>query len=56
MKRRFGEEQIIGILREREAGGTVTEITRRHTGSRSRAFISGRQSTPFAAAPYSKGP
>ncbi len=30
MKRRFTEERIIGILREREAGGTVTEITRRH--------------------------
>ena len=30
MKRRFNEEQIIGILREQEAGGTVKEITRRH--------------------------
>ncbi len=30
MKRRFTEERIIGILREQEAGGTVTEITRRH--------------------------
>ena len=30
MKRRYTEEQIIGILREREAGGTVKEITRRH--------------------------
>ncbi len=29
-KRRFPEEQIIGILREQEAGGTVKEITRRH--------------------------
>ncbi len=30
MKRRFTEEQIIGILREKEVGGTVKEITRRH--------------------------
>ena len=30
MKRRFSEEQIIGILREQEAGGMVKEITRRH--------------------------
>ncbi len=30
MKRRFTEEQIIGILREQEAGGMVKEITRRH--------------------------
>ena len=30
MKRRFTEEQIIGILREQEAGAAVKEITRRH--------------------------
>ena len=30
MKRRFTEEQIIGILREQETGGTVKEVTRRH--------------------------
>ncbi len=30
MKRRFMEEQIIGILREQKAGGTIKEITRRH--------------------------
>ena len=30
MKRRFTEEQIIGILREQEDGGTVKEVTRRH--------------------------
>jgi putative transposase len=27
---RFGEEQIIGILREHEAGATTTEVCRRH--------------------------
>lgn len=31
MKRsRFSEEQIIGILREQEAGATTAEICRRH--------------------------
>ena len=44
MKRRFAEEQIIGILRDQEAGAAVKEITRRH-GSWSRAFIAGRRST-----------
>ena len=27
---RFGEEQIIGILREQEAGATTAEVCRRH--------------------------
>ena len=30
MRRRFTEEQIIGILGEQEAGASVKEITRRH--------------------------
>jgi len=30
MKKRFSEEQIIGILKEQEAGSTVKEIIRRH--------------------------
>jgi putative transposase len=31
MKRsRFTEEQVIGILREQEAGGTTAEVCRRH--------------------------
>ena len=29
-KPRFTEEQIIGILQEQAAGGTVTELLRRH--------------------------
>ena len=34
MKRaRFSEEQIIGILREAEAGAKVTELCRRHGSS-----------------------
>jgi len=27
---RFGEEQIIGVLREHEAGATTAEVCRRH--------------------------
>jgi hypothetical protein len=30
MKKRFSEEQIIGILKEQEAGFTVKDIIRRH--------------------------
>lgn len=30
MKKRFSEEQIIGILKEAEAGAKVTELCRRH--------------------------
>ena len=29
-KRRFREEQIIGILQEVEAGATIREVSRRH--------------------------
>ena len=27
---RFSEEQVIGVLREQEAGGTTAEVCRRH--------------------------
>jgi len=30
MKKRFTEEQIIGILKDRETGITVKELTRKH--------------------------
>ena len=30
MKRRFSEEQIIGILKENEAGAPVKELCRKH--------------------------
>jgi putative transposase len=30
MKRRFTEEQIVGILREQEAGADTSEVCRRH--------------------------
>lgn len=29
-RKRFTEEQILGVLREQEAGGTAREICRRH--------------------------
>jgi putative transposase len=30
MRKQFPEEQIIGILKEAEAGGLVTELCRKH--------------------------
>lgn len=36
-RRRFNEEQIIGILKEAEAGATVQELTRKH-GIREQTF------------------
>ena len=30
MKKRFSEEQIIGILKESESGVSVADLTRRH--------------------------
>ena len=44
MKRRFTEEQIIGILREQEAGASVKEITRRHGISEQSFYLYGRLS------------
>ena len=43
MKKRFTEAQIIGFLREAEAGLSVAELCRRHRFSR-RAITSGAAS------------
>ena len=42
MKKRFSEEQIIGILKEAEAGVKVTELCRRH-GISDATFYTWRQ-------------
>lgn len=42
MKKRFSEEQIIGILKEAEAGAKVTELCRRH-GISDATFYTWRQ-------------
>jgi putative transposase len=39
---RFTEKQIIGVLREQEAGARTEEVCRRHGSA---TFTSGRQST-----------
>ena len=41
---RFSEEQIIGVLREHEAGAKTEEVCRRH-GISSATFTSGNRST-----------
>jgi putative transposase len=41
---RFSEEQIIGILREAEAGANTPEVCRRH-GISDATFTSGKPST-----------
>lgn len=39
MKRRFSEEQIIGFLREAEAGMSVKELCRRHGFSEASYYL-----------------
>lgn len=39
---RFGEEQIIAILREQEAGAATSEVCRRHGFSDATFYIYGR--------------
>ena len=45
MKRsRFSEEQIIGILKEQDAGATTADVCRRHGVSSATFYIYGRLS------------
>ena len=48
MKRKqFSEEEIIGILKEAEAGAVVTELCRRH-GLSSASYHPNRKSNKFS--------
>ena len=44
---RFTEEQIIGILREHEAGAKTADVCRKHGISSATFYISGRASTAW---------
>ncbi|RXD04786.1 hypothetical protein EQZ23_06410 [Sphingomonas sp. UV9] len=47
MKRKqFSEEQIIGILREAEAGAVVTDLCRRHGMSSATYYVEGQVRPP----------
>jgi putative transposase len=43
-RKRFTEEQIVGILKEHEAGVPVTELCRKHGVSDASIYKSGRPS------------
>ena len=43
-RKRFTEEQIIGVLREHEAGGTAQEVCRRRGISEQTFYLYGRLS------------
>jgi putative transposase len=42
MRSRFGEEQIIAILHEQEAGAATSEVCRRHGIANATFYIYGR--------------
>ncbi|CAP40559.1 IS1404 transposase [Bordetella petrii] len=44
MKKRFTEEQIIGVLKEAEAGAKAAELCRKH-GISEATYYTGRRST-----------
>jgi Transposase len=52
---RFNEEQIIGVLREHEAGAKPDELCRRHGISSATLYISGKQNMVVWSSPKRAG-
>jgi putative transposase len=53
-KSRFSEGQIIGVLREQEAGASTEEVCRRH-GISTTTFYKGRRATAASRCPRRPG-